>query len=98
MRPPVAISIKPPRTHRTRDFFLMMGVQFVSYLNLTFNFRAVAHEQYAVIALSDGAAVAIGYFIIRRIIKSEDGWGLGGMVVGGAAAGVVGTYLTRGWG
>lgn len=76
----------------------MMGVQFVSYLNLTFNFRAVAHEQYAVILVSDGVAVAIGYYIIRRVSKAENSWGLAGMTIGGALAGVVGTWLTRSWG
>ena len=81
-----------------RDFWLMMVVQFVSYLNLTFNFRAIAHEQYVWIMLTDGAAVVIGYFIIRKVSRAENNWSLAGMTIGGSAAGVLGVWLTRGWG
>ena len=81
-----------------RDFILMMLVQFVSYLNLTFNFRAIAHEQYAWVCFTDGLAVVIGYFIIRRVAKAESNWGLMGMTIGGSAAGVAGIWLTRSWG
>ena len=81
-----------------RDFWLMMGVQFVSYLNLTFNFRAIAHEQYGWIVITDGLAVVIGYFIIRKVAKADSNWGLAGMTIGGSIAGVVGVWLTRTWG
>ena len=81
-----------------RDFFLMMLVQFISYLNLTFNFRAIAHEQYAWVCLTDGLAVVIGYFIIRKVSKAENGWSLAGMTIGGSLAGILGIWLTRNWG
>lgn len=83
-----------------RAFFLMMVVQFISYLNLTFNFRAIAHGQYWVILVTDGAAVAISIFIVKRVsgAKTEFGWQEAGMVIGGSVAGVLGTWLTRGWG
>jgi hypothetical protein len=76
----------------------MMGVQFISYLNLTFNFRAIAHEQYAVIAATDAAAVVISYYIIRKVSKAEGHWGLAGQTIGGSLAGLLGVWLTRTWG
>lgn len=76
----------------------MMLVQFISYLNLTFNFRAIAHEHYTAILITDGAAVVIGYFIIRKVSKAENNWSLAGMTIGGSIAGVLGVWLTRQWG
>lgn len=81
-----------------REFLLMMAVQFLSYLNLTLNFRAIAHEQYLWVAGTDALAVGISYFIIRKVSKAEDGWGLVGMMIGGSMAGVLGIWLTRNWG
>lgn len=85
-----------------RIFFLMMAVQFISYLNLTFNFRAIAHGQYGVIAVTDAAATAISVFIVKRLADPDKpvqwGWQESGMVIGGSLAGVLGTWLTRSWG
>lgn len=80
-------------------FFSMMGVQFISYLNLTFNFRAIAHTQYAVIAVTDALAVAISVFIVQRVSGAKVKFGAqeAGMVVGGSLAGLLGTWLTRAW-
>ena len=81
-----------------RDFFLMMLVQFVSYLNLTFNFRAIAHEQYATIVITDGLAVIVSDLIIRKVSQADNNWGLAGMTIGGSLAGILGVWLTRSWG
>ena len=83
---------------KLRDFLLMMGVQFISYLNLTLNFRAIAHEQYVFIAITDGLAVVVSYFIIRKVSKADNNWALVGMTIGGSLAGMLGVWLTRSWG
>ena len=84
---------------RTRDFVLGFVVQGTSYLNLTFNYRAIAHERYDVIVLSDALAVLIAFYIIKRIAsKDNNTWWLVGQTAGGSLAGVVGTWLTRSWG
>lgn len=81
-----------------RDFVIMGTLQFVSYLNLTLNIRAISHEQYAVAALTDAAAGILGWTIIKRI-AGYDGSTLGkvGYVAGGALASMVGIWLTRAW-
>lgn len=81
-----------------RDFFLFAGLQFVSYLNLTINFRAIAHKQYAFAILTDGAASLLAYTIVRRVAGDKSRWGLIGMTLGGMCAATVGIYLTRAWG
>lgn len=87
----------PPAPPFWRDVLIGFVVQFIGYFNLTFNYRAVAHEKYLVIAVSDMLAVLIAYTIIRRVVKQESKWMLLGMMVGGALAGVVGTWITRSW-
>jgi hypothetical protein len=80
-----------------RNFWIMMGVQFVSYCNLTINYRAIAHEQYVAALFTDGAASAISYFIVRKINRTDSKWAMWGMIIGGGVASTVGIWLTRQW-
>jgi hypothetical protein len=81
-----------------REFLLMMLVQFVSYTNLTINFRAIAHEQYLMAGGTASLAAILSYTIVRRIVKDDTRFGIAGLVVGAFAADIVGIYLTRYWG
>jgi acetyl esterase/lipase len=73
-------------------------VQFLSYVNLVVNYRAVAHEQYVAAMLTDALAVWFAYTIIKRVQHSDSRLTLVGMIVGGSLAAWVGIYLTRTWG
>ena len=83
-----------------RDFFLMMTVQFVAYLNLVINYRAIAHNQIPVAMVTDGLAVIISIFIIKRVSGTKEPWIVKetGMVIGGSMAALVGMSLTQTWG
>jgi hypothetical protein len=81
-----------------RDFAAFALMQFVSYLNLTINFRAIAHEQYTFAVITDGLACVLSYTIVRRIAGDKSRWGVAGLVVGGSCAALVGIWLTRAWG
>ena len=81
-----------------REFFLLMAVQFVSYTNLTINYRAIAHEQYWIAGGTASLAAILSYTIVRRIVKDDTRWGIAGLVVGAFFADMVGIYLTRVWG
>ena len=76
---------------------LMAVVQFVSYANLTVNYRAVAagHVGYAMV--TDSLAALIGYFIVRKVARAEGPQVLTGMVLGGSLAAWFGIWLTRTW-
>lgn len=80
-----------------KDFALFGAFQFVSYLNLTINFRAIAHEQYGFAVVTDGVACILSYTIVRRIAGDKSRWGIVGLTLGGMCAAVVGIYLTRAW-
>lgn len=75
----------------------MAGVQFLSYLNLTINFRAIAAGNIMISMITDATASALSYFVIRKVSKTEDGWALTGMIVGGSIASALGIILTKGW-
>jgi hypothetical protein len=77
---------------------LMAGVQFLAYLNLTVNYRAIALDQPLFAMLTDGLAVLLGVTIIRRVSRTDSSLELAGMVVGGSLAAYVGIALTRAWG
>jgi hypothetical protein len=81
-----------------REFFIMAGVQFVSYLNLTINYRAIAHGQIGAAMVTDAMAGLIAYVIVRRIVKSEGHLAVAGMMVGGSLAAAAGMWLTATWG
>lgn len=81
-----------------KDFALFAVLQFLSYLNLTINMRAIAHEQYLFACLSDGMACVLGYTIVKRVSDDKSRWGVVGMTVGGMSAAMVGIWLTRSWG
>ena len=80
-----------------RVALLMTAVQFVSYANLTVNFRAIAAGHVPHAMVTDAAASAISFFIIRKVSKSEGYAALAGMMVGGSLAAAFGIYMTRGW-
>lgn len=75
----------------------MAAAQFLSYVVLTMNFRAIANGMYAEAGLTAGTASIIGYLIVRRVATADNHWGLLGMVIGGSVADMTGIWLTRGW-
>jgi hypothetical protein len=79
-------------------FGLFAGLQFVSYLNLTINFRAIAHKRYLYACMSDGIACLLSWTIVRQISHAENTWeGMVGLMCGGMLAAGVGIWITRHW-
>lgn len=89
--------MKPPMV-----FYTMMLVQFISYFNLTINFRAIDEGQTLIAMGTDALAVIISIFVVQRIASPEKrprfGWQEVGMVIGGSLAAWAGMTLTRSWG
>jgi hypothetical protein len=93
---------KTPRTFwQTREewweFGKFFGLQFLQYLVLTINFRAIAHEQYAMAGTTAAVAAWFAYTIVRGVAADKSHFALPGMMIGGALADVTGIYLTRHW-
>jgi predicted MFS family arabinose efflux permease len=80
-----------------RTFALLTCVQFTQYIVLTVNYRAIAHERYAIAGGTAGVASVLAYAIVRRIVRDDSRWALAGMVVGGSLADMAGIWVTRAW-
>lgn len=80
-----------------RTVAVMALAQFLQFVVLTGNFRAIAAGMYAEAGATAALASVLGYVITKRIAESKDLWGLLGLTLGGAAADMVGIYLTRSW-
>lgn len=83
--------------NRTISFLLAFAVQFVSYVVLTVNIRAIASERYLLAGLTAIAASVLFYAIVQRVTKDETHATLAGLIVGGGLGDVIGIYLTRWW-
>ena len=75
----------------------MAAVQFIAYANLVVNYRAIAAGMILPAMFTDALAAAIGYFIVRKVAKSEGYDVLVGMVIGGSLAAWVGIWMTEAW-
>jgi len=81
-----------------KNFAIGFVVQFVSYLNLTLNYRAIAESQKGYAMVTDAVAVLLAYIIIRRVSRDEHSyWTLVGMMAGGSLAAWFGITLTEHW-
>lgn len=83
-----------------RTFLLMAGMQFVSYVNLTVNYRAIAHKQIPVAMCTDALAGLISFWFVRKIARddSHPTAALLGVMLGGSLAAGIGIWLTSSWG
>lgn len=93
---------KRPRTFSlTRkeelEFGKFFALQFVQYLVLTINFRAIAHEQYVYAGTTAALAAFLAYRIVRGIAADKSHLALPGLMLGGALADMTGIWLTRNW-
>lgn len=80
-----------------RSFAIAAAIQFIAYLNLTINFRAIAHKRIGFACLTDVAATAISYFIIKQVAQSDGYAVLFGMMLGGGCAAYIGIRITEKW-
>lgn len=84
------------RFPRLYELLTYATVQAVSYSILTVNFRAVASSRLFVALATDGVNATLGFFIIRRIARSEESQiGFFGYLTGSLIGTTVGMYLDR---
>lgn len=83
---------------RVRSFCIYFLLQFVSYLNITIDYRAVAHREYAIAACTNMVAPVIAWVMVSRISHDKGKAGMVAVALGGAASTLLGIWLTRTWG
>lgn len=70
-------------------------IQFVQYLLITVNMRAVAAGKYAWTGISDFAIAGLGYFLIQRVAISHSYGAWAGYALGGVFGSQVGIWLSK---
>ena len=79
-----------------KTFSLFFALQFLLYLLVTVNFRAIAEARYGWTILTDTLISAAQFWIIRKVGGSAESlvaWG--GFVCGGASGSSAGIYLSK---
>jgi hypothetical protein len=78
-----------------KTFFIFFLLQFMLYLLVTVNFRAIAQARYGWTILTDTLISAAQFWIIRKVGGSAESLiALGGFVCGGAIGSSAGIYLS----
>lgn len=72
-------------------------VQFIAFLVLVTNLRAVSTLQYWQAAVTEMLYLGIQWTVLKRIASSESRWAQAGYMVGGAAGTLASMWLTRAW-
>jgi len=79
-----------------KTFWLFFGLQFLFYLLVTVNFRAIAQARYGWTVLTDFLISAAQFWIIRRVGASAESFvALSGFVCGGAGGSSTGIWLSK---
>jgi hypothetical protein len=79
-----------------KTFGLFFALQFLLYLLVTVNFRAIAQARYAWTILTDTLISAAQFWIIRKVGGSAESLvALSGFICGGAGGSSAGIYLSK---
>ena len=81
-----------------REFFTFFALQFVQYLNLTIDYRAIAHRQYAVAIATNVLAPILAWTMVRHVGRAKNEYaGMAAVALGGALSAALGIWLTAAW-
>lgn len=79
------------------EFVKFFSLQFISYLNLVLNFRAIDTENTLLAILTDGLAGLMAWTLVKKIGSATTKVGILGLVTGGMAATYIAMLLTASW-
>ena len=80
-----------------RTFLSFAALQFLAFMLLVTNLRAVSELNYLMAGLTEPAYLFLQWTVLKRIIPAE-GWDAKlGFMTGGTMATLVAMWLTRGW-
>jgi len=81
-----------------KTFSLFFFLQFLMFVLVTVNYRAIAQARYGWTVVTDVLISAAQFWIIRKVGNSaEDFLAWSGFVCGGAAGSSLGIYLSKKW-
>jgi hypothetical protein len=79
-----------------KEGFVLFAAQMLSFAIISINYRAIAQASYVWSILTDVIVAALSYFVIKRIIKSNNGvlqWL--GFTIGSAIGTAIGIFISK---
>lgn len=80
-----------------KTFLLFFGLQFISYLNITFDMIAVNHAWYGVASMTNMLAPLIAWMMVHQVAHSEEKWtrivGMVAVSLGGWSSTMLGMWI-----
>jgi hypothetical protein len=76
-------------------FATFFAIQFVNYLVVTVNMRAVSAGKYRWTAITDGAIAGVGFLAIKEVATAHSSLAWAGYVFGGIIGSQVGIWLSK---
>lgn len=80
-----------------RLFLTFAGTQFVAFMLLVTNLRAIDELQYGAAAVTELAYLTVQWTILKRIVDTDEWQARLGYVLGGTTATLTSMWLTKGW-
>jgi hypothetical protein len=77
------------------SFATFFAIQFVQYLIVTVNMRAVSAGKYRWTAITDFAIAGLGFVLIQRVAETHSAGAWLGYALGGVAGSQVGIWLSK---
>lgn len=81
--------------HTAVVFATFFALQFISYLLITVNYRAIAAGKYLWTAVTDLVFAALAFFLIQRVAHASTTEAWAGYTLGGVAGAQVGIWLSK---
>lgn len=75
---------------------ILAGLQFLSFLIVTLNFRFCAKGRIGATVFTDVLLSALGFTILKRMITAGTGFEMAGYVVGSCLGSIAGMFITKG--
>ena len=77
------------------EFCIFFAVQFIQYLVITVNMRAVAAGKYTWTAITDALVAGLGFFLIQHVASSHSKYAWAGYVIGGLIGSQGGIWISK---
>jgi hypothetical protein len=76
-------------------FLTFFAIQFVQYLLVTINMRAVAAGKYVWTAVTDATFAGFGFLLIQKVAETHSHGAWAGYVAGGIVGSQVGIWVSK---
>ena len=82
---------------KAKLFSTFFGIQFIAFMLLVTNLRAIDELQYTAAALTEVSYLFVQWTVLKRVVAEESWIARAGYILGGTTATLTSMWLTKGW-